>query len=45
MRLHVVKSRFFRKGYTIKIATDYDNEIFYDNERSLALQQLNDEDM
>lgn len=37
MRLHVAKSRFFKKGDTIKIATDYDNEIFYDAQRSLAL--------
>lgn len=39
MRLHVAKSRFFRKGDTIKIATDYDNEVFYDAQRSMALQQ------
>lgn len=40
MRLHVAKSRFFRKGDTIKIATDYDNEVFYDPQRSMALQQI-----
>lgn len=40
MRLHVAKSRFFRKGDTIKIATDYDNEVFYDPQRSIALQQM-----
>lgn len=40
MRLHVAKSRFFRKGDTIKIATDYDNEVFYDPQRSMALQQM-----
>lgn len=39
MRLHVAKSRFFRKGDTIKIVTDYDNEVFYDAERSLTLEQ------
>ncbi|WP_288612577.1 DnaB-like helicase C-terminal domain-containing protein [uncultured Bacteroides sp.] len=39
MRLHVAKSRFFRKGDTIKIATDYDNEIFYDPQRSMNLTQ------
>ena len=39
MRLHVAKSRFFRKGDTIKIATDYDNEVFYDAQRSMALRQ------
>lgn len=40
MRLHVAKSRFFRKGDTIKIATDYDNEVFYDPQRSMALPQM-----
>ena len=45
MRLNVAKGRCFRKGDTIKIATDYDNEIFYDPERSLALQQLDDEEI
>lgn len=40
MRLHVAKSRFFRKGDTIKIATDYDNEVFYDVQRSISLQQM-----
>ena len=39
MRLHIAKSRFFQKGATIKIATDYDNEVFYDRQRSLALAQ------
>ena len=39
MRLHIAKSRFFQKGATIKIATDYDNEVFYDSKRSLALEQ------
>ena len=39
MRLHVAKSRFFRKGDTIKIATDYDNEVFYDPQRSMSLTQ------
>lgn len=39
MRLHVAKSRFFRKGDTIKIATDYDNEVFYDAQRSMSLTQ------
>lgn len=37
MRLHIAKSRFFQKGATIKIATDYDNEIFYDSQRSNSL--------
>ena len=29
MRLHIAKSRFFKKGATIKIATDYDNCLLY----------------
>lgn len=37
MRLHIAKSRFFKKGDTIKIATDYDNEVFFDAQRSIAL--------
>lgn len=39
MRLHIAKARFFKKGDTIKIATDYDNEIFYDSQRSLTLNR------
>jgi replicative DNA helicase len=35
MRIHIAKSRFFKKGDTFKIATDYDNEIFYDAERTM----------
>lgn len=42
MRLHVAKSRFFRKGDTIRIATDFDNEIFYDPQRSMSLQQTDE---
>ncbi len=37
MRLHVAKSRFFPKGDTFKIATDYDHERFYDRQRTLNL--------
>lgn len=37
MRLHIAKSRFFKKGDTIKIATDYDNEIFCDFQRTFSL--------
>lgn len=37
MRLHVAKSRWFRKGDTIKIATRYEDEVFYDKHRSLNL--------
>lgn len=39
MRLHVAKSRFFRKGETFRIATDYDNETFYDAARTLGLRR------
>ncbi len=37
MRLHVAKSRFFPKGDTIKIAIDYDNEKFFDRQRTANL--------
>jgi replicative DNA helicase len=37
MRLHIAKARFFKKGDTIKIATDYDNEIFCDFQRTFSL--------
>lgn len=39
MRLHVAKSRFFRKGDTFRIATDYDNETFYDAARTLNMRR------
>jgi len=39
MRLHIAKSRFFRKGDTFKIATDYDNEVFYDAGRTINLKK------
>ena len=39
MRLHIAKSRFFKKGSTFKIATDYDNEVFYDAQRTLMLRR------
>lgn len=39
MRLHIAKSRFFKKGETLKIATDYDNEIFYDARRTMNLKR------
>lgn len=38
MRIHVAKSRFFRKGSTFRIATDYDHECFYDRNRTLNLK-------
>lgn len=39
MRVHVAKSRFFQKGGTYRIATDYDHERFYDRERTLSIPQ------
>ena len=39
MRLHVAKSRFFKKGDTFRIATDFDNEVFYDMQRTLTLNR------
>lgn len=42
MRLNVAKSRFFENGDVIKIATDYDNEQFYDRARTLRAKGLID---
>ncbi|MDR1504144.1 MAG: hypothetical protein LBT43_16985 [Prevotella sp.] len=39
MRLHIAKSRFFRKGDTFRIATDYDNGVFYDAGRTINLKK------
>jgi KaiC/GvpD/RAD55 family RecA-like ATPase len=39
MRLHVAKSRFFQKGDTIRIATNYDQEQFYDRERTININK------
>lgn len=39
MRLHVAKARFFKKGETVRIATDYDNEVFYDAPRTMSLKR------
>lgn len=39
MRLHVAKSRFFPKGKTVRIATDYEHERFYSAERTLNLNE------
>lgn len=39
MRLHIAKARFFKKGDTIKIATNYDDEVFFDAQRSLTLNR------
>lgn len=44
MRLHIAKSRFFKKGDTIKIVTDYDNEVFYDAVRSQNLDNCGKND-
>lgn len=41
MRLYVAKSRFFKKGEPIKIATDYEHEQFYDRQRTMNLNKLN----
>ena len=40
MRLNVAKSRFFKKGDPFKIATDYENERFYDRERTLNITKV-----
>lgn len=40
IRLYVAKSRFFKKGKPFKIATDYENEQFYDRERSLNISKV-----
>lgn len=39
MRLHIAKARFFRKGDTFRIATDYDNEVFFDHARTLSMRK------
>lgn len=39
MRLYVAKSRFFKKGDPIKIATDYDHEQFYDRVRTMNINK------
>lgn len=41
MRINVAKSRFFEKGDPIRIATDYENEQFYDSVRTLNLNKVN----
>ena len=40
MRLHVAKSRFFKKGDPIKIATDYEHEAFYDRQRTMNINKF-----
>jgi replicative DNA helicase len=40
MRLNVAKSRFFEKGEPFKIATDYDNEQFYDQVSTMNINKV-----
>ena len=40
MRLNMAKSRFFEKGEPFKIATDYDNEQFYDQVRTMNINKV-----
>lgn len=40
MRIHVAKSRFFKKGEAFRIATDYEHEMFYDSCRTMRLNKL-----
>lgn len=40
MRINVAKSRFFERGDVFKIATDYDNEIFYDRQRTININKV-----
>lgn len=40
MRINVAKSRFFKKGEPFKIATDYENELFYDRVRTLNINKV-----
>ncbi len=39
MRINVAKSRFFKKGDVFKIATDYNNEVFYDRARTMNINK------
>ena len=40
MRIHVAKSRFFKKGEPFKIATDYEHERFYDQQRTMNINKF-----
>lgn len=40
MRLHVAKSRFFKKGEAFRIATDYEHEVFYDRTRTMNINKF-----
>lgn len=41
MRLNIAKSRFFERGEPFRIATNYDNEAFYDRQRSMNINKVN----
>lgn len=41
MRINVAKSRFFERGEVFKIATDYENEAFYDRARTMNINKVN----
>ena len=40
MRINVAKSRFFERGEVFKIATDYENEVFYDRMRTMNINKV-----
>ena len=40
MRINVAKSRFFERGEVFKIATDYENEAFYDRTRTMNINKV-----
>ena len=40
MRINVAKSRFFERGEAFKIATDYENEVFYDRTRTMNINKV-----
>lgn len=40
MRINVAKSRFFERGDVFKIATDYENECFYDRARTMNINKV-----
>lgn len=40
MRLHVAKSRFFKRGDPFRIATDYEHECFYDRVRTMNINKV-----
>lgn len=40
MRINIAKSRFFERGEVFKIATDYENESFYDRARTMNINKV-----